>query len=104
MSMPKWFSDEGAPRKERNRRSKKQETGRAKEIGGRATAGSGSSYRAPQDVFNRDFLEQLKFTDKESFTIKLAEWEQLEADARRAGREPRWVQEMGGRRFIITEG
>lgn len=64
--VPRWF---GNKRKVNNARSKKQEKDRAQEIGGKAQVGSGSSWRAPQDVRGVDVLEQLKFTDGRTITI-----------------------------------
>lgn len=86
--LPNWF---GNTRKRQNQRSKKQERNRAKETGGRVQAGSGSSWRAPQDNRTPERLEQIKFTDKSSFTINVKEWLALEADALRDGRDPVFV-------------
>lgn len=101
--LPPWMSSKGNKRRQ-NRRSSKQESDRAKEIGGRASAGSGSSYRSPQDVRNQEFLEQLKYTDANQYTIKAKEWESLKKDALKEGREPRMVVETPFGRLIITEG
>lgn len=96
------------PRSERNDRSERQERQRASEVGGRRSAGSGSSYRSPGDVRTDDVLEELKFTDKKSFSLKLAQWEDIKAKALKLGREPRMVIEFhrdGERavRLIIEE-
>lgn len=98
-------------RVQQNKRSKKQERDRAKEIGGRAQPGSGSSSRAPQDV-RQDFneqgdavLEQLKYTDKDRITIKVKDLLSQREDALRFGREPGMVVEFTtfGLRITITQ-
>lgn len=100
--MPAWWDKD---RQRQNTRSQKQEKDRAKEIGGVAQPGSGSSWRRPQDVVTADAMEQLKYTDKDSFTLKVSDWEQLAADALRAGKEPRMIVEMSKHnlRFLIIE-
>lgn len=102
MTLPKWFDKN---RESVNRRSQEQERKRAKEIGGHVQAGSGSSWRAPQDVVGKEHLEQLKFTDRKSITIHAEDWIQLRADASRSGREPRYILEFKqeGIRLIVTE-
>lgn len=100
--LPSWMSGSGQ-RKARNRRSARQERDRAQEIGGRVSAGSGSSWRSPQDVRNGEYLEQLKFTDKKQYTIKEDEWIGLRADALREGKEPRLVIDTPFGRLVITE-
>lgn len=101
---PPWLSD--AERKRRqNRQSAAQEARRATETGGRRQPGSGSSYRAPQDVKHEHYLEQTKYTDADSFSIKVDEWEQIKADAARSGREPLLFIEFRKRmlKLVITE-
>lgn len=102
---PKWMDS----RRRNNKRSKKQERSRAKEIGGRAQPGSGSSSRAPQDVRQNlvngeGRLEQLKFTDKDRITIKAKTCLKELADAELHGREPGEVIEFSqyGIRLIIN--
>lgn len=100
--LPPWFSKN---REKINRRSRSQERRYAEENRGRVQAGSGSSWRAPQDVKEDDYLTQLKFTDKQSFSIKVAEWKKIRKDAREAGRDPKLVIdfEKEGIRLIVTE-
>lgn len=102
--LPRWL-DPANQKRRQNRRSGAQERQRAEDLGGRRQAGSGASWRAPQDVATPDYLEQLKFTDAASFTVKVAEWLGLRADALRAGREPRMVVdfEAHGVRLVIVE-
>ena len=77
-------------------------------MGGRRQAGSGSSWRAPQDIKTEDYLVQVKYTDRASFTLKRSEWDSLARDAARAGRDPIMVIEFtGGKdpgpRLVVTE-
>lgn len=90
--VPRWF---GNKRKVNNARSRKQEKDRAQEIGGKAQVGSGSSWRAPQDVRGKGVLEQLKFTDGETLSINGAkDVRKVFLDALRSGREPYLVLEF----------
>ncbi len=77
---------------------------RATEIGGRVSAGSGSSWRSPQDVRNEDALESLKFTDSKQFILKASDIVQLQEDALRAGRDARMVVDFSRHsiRAVIT--
>ena len=102
MTLPSWWNKDG---QRQNSRSQKQERKRAKQIGGHTQPGSGSSWRRPQDVVAPDHVESLKYTDKDSFSIKVDDWEQLRADALRVGREPRMVVDFEKRklRLVIVE-
>jgi hypothetical protein len=71
-----------------------QEHKRAKEAGGRVMPGSGSSWRAPQDVVTETHLEQLKYTDGGGFRFLLRDWLMLREDAIRMGKDPRMVIEF----------
>ena len=97
---PPWLDS----RKRNNARSRQQEASRANETGGRVSAGSGSSWRAPQDVRTADELEQIKFTDKKRFVLDADEMEKVYQDALRAGREPTMIVdfERHKKRAIIT--
>lgn len=103
-SLPRWFDK---PLQDQNRRSQQHERKLAKETGGRVTAGSGSSWRAPQDVKSDTHLIQHKYTDAKSFTINVErDWLPLVADAVRAGRDPALVINFDshGKRIVVTEG
>lgn len=102
MKLPSWFDKE---RQDRNRESKRQEIDWAKKTGGRRSAGSGSSFRQPQDNRTATHLDQIKFTRSGSFRISLGEWERIKSDALRAGRDPRLVIEFkpSGTTLIVTE-
>lgn len=93
MPLPKWMSSK-AKLQRQNRRSRNQERQRASEVGGRERAGSGSSWRAPQDVITATHLEQLKYTDHAVAVIKASELNKLDADATNAGKLPRLVVEF----------
>jgi hypothetical protein len=98
-SLPEWFDG----RKQQNARSKKQENDRARQLGGRRQPGSGSSRRAPQDVKTDKLLEQVKYSDKDRITIKVADAIQTLNDALLFGREAGWCVdfENHGIRLII---
>lgn len=100
--LPEWFE---RSREERNDRSRQQERKRAEELGGRTSAGSGSSWRSPGDVRAEDVLEELKYTTKKSYSLKVSEWMDIKEKALRLGREPRMVIEFpeSSLRLIITE-
>lgn len=93
MALPSWWSPAGE-RKDRNKRSARQEREHAKAHGGRVQRGSGSSWRAPQDVVLPERMDQLKFTDKQSFVIKVSELQQILRDAVNAGRDPALIVEF----------
>ena|SRR5687768_1599960 len=104
-NLPPWWDKESShKRKQINKRSEKQESDRAKQIGGRVQPGSGSSSRAPQDVRNESYLEQLKFTDADSFRLSVLEWLSGEADASRFGRSHRLLVDFDKYdvRLVIT--
>lgn len=92
-SLPKWWQS-GQDRPKQNKRSREQERKRAKETGGKVQKGSGSSWRARGDVRTDDDLEQLKYTDKASYSLKVAEWRQIAMDAASQGREPSLIIEF----------
>lgn len=91
--LPPWMSDK-SERKKRNARSRRQERKRADEVGGHVQAGSGSSWRRPEDVVGPDAVEQLKFTDADGFRVTAAELERILDNALRNGREARLVIEF----------
>lgn len=102
--LPAWWSDRGQKQRQ-NRRSRDKERKVAKEVGGRTVVGSGSSWRAPGDVKSDTHLLEHKYTDKSSFSLKLADLEQARSDAIKAGKEPAMIIEFAsaGRRYLITE-
>lgn len=102
MALPSWWGNEG---KVQNARSKKQENLRAKQTGGKVQAGSGTSWRAPGDVKNAEFLEEMKFTDKDSFALKVETWKKIKRQAAVTGREPKMVIDFPqyDLRLIVTE-
>jgi len=88
---PLWF---GRDKQRQNKRSDKQEKARAKEIGGKVQAGSGSSWRARGDCKNETVLEELKYTDASSFSLKAKDWLLHKDRALKQGREPVMVIEF----------
>ena len=103
--LPPWF---GRDRERQNRRSQRQETKRAKEVGGRPQGGSGSSWRARGDVKTLETLEELKFTTKSSYSLKMLDWRKIRAAALAQGRTPRMVIDLDvdGKdplRLVVTE-
>lgn len=85
--LPHWMTGKGEKRT-RNSRSRRQEQRRAEETGGKVQAGSGSSWRRPEDVVTPETLEQLKFTDSDGFRVTAAECQRILGNALRTGREP----------------
>jgi hypothetical protein len=103
--LPGWLSGTGG-RKTNNRKSREYERRLARDTGGRTSAGSGSSWRAPEDVRSDTHLIQHKFTGKRSFILTVTELERVFTNARRAGREGAIVIdfESVGLRVTVTEG
>lgn len=95
-----------------NRRSQKQEREHAQRTGGRVQAGSGSSWRAREDVRGplgedgEGYLDQLKQYETGSFRITAKEWRKLRKHARQEGREPRLIIEFPreGITLVVVEG
>lgn len=92
-SLPPWMSDKAAKKKQ-NKRSRTQERKRADEVGGRPTAGSGSSWRSAGDVSTDDVLEEVKFTDKASYSLKVADLQAIRRKALNTGKEPSFLVEF----------
>lgn len=102
MTMPEWWDKS---RENNNRKSRAQERAVAKARGGKVQAGSGSSWRAPQDVKDDTHLIQVKFTGKKAFTLSKQDWKALRDDAMNSGREPAYVVtfEPEGTTLLIVE-
>lgn len=100
--LPGWMTSKAKGRQQ-NARSRQQESRRAEEVGGRTSAGSGSSYRSPGDVKSDSHLEELKYTDKKSFSMTVDVLKDIQRKARLTGREPRLVVdfEQHGIRAIV---
>lgn len=97
---PPWWEE--SRRKQNNRDSKTQELRRARQVGGRVQAGSGSSWRAPNDVMTGDALEELKFTQKDSYRIRVVDWLRHRGNARRAGVEPTLIIDFPTHRIRLV--
>lgn len=105
MAMPPWWGESGK-RRTINRKSAEYERKIAKDTGGRVSAGSGSSWRAPEDVRSETHLIQHKYTERKSFTLTVAELQRVFANAGRAGRDGALIIdfETYGLRVTVTEG
>ena len=105
MGLPAWM---GKNRESNNARSRAHERKVAKDTGGKVQAGSGSSWRARQDVKDDTHLIQHKFTDGKGYRVTVDEWNTISADAARSGREPVLIIDFDGYgkglRLTITEG
>lgn len=93
MNLPAWWSDK-AQRRRQNARSREQERVHARNTGGKQQRGSGSSYRAPGDVRQVEYLDELKYTDKSEWSLRLRDWVAILYKARLMGREPRMIVEF----------
>lgn len=102
--LPAWWGDKPAKVRQ-NRRSGAAERRVAREVGGRTMPGSGSSWRAAGDVSSESHLLEHKFTDKRSFSLKVADWAAIRRKAERAGKDPGMIIEFPeqGIRLLITE-
>lgn len=72
----------------------------AKDIDGKTTPASGASI-IKGDIITDRFVIQSKYTDKKSFSLKLKDLLQAEADALHEGREPLFMIEFSGRRYWV---
>lgn len=99
--LPSWWAGKAVGRRQ-NARSRAQEREHAKRTGGRVQPGSGSSYRAKEDVKTPDHLDQLKYTDAASFTIRAAELSKLFRNAVADGREGRMIVRFEGRDLTVV--
>jgi len=91
------------PTNGRIRRSVRQERRIARDVGGRRVAGSGSMPGNKGDVAAPGYLLEAKYTDKASYSLKLAIWRKIECEAIRAGCEPGLIIEIMGRRLIVLD-
>ena len=103
MTVPEWMSPKAAKRAQ-NRSSARQEHRHAREAGGRVQAGSGSSWRARGDVVGDRYVDELKETHYESFSITKKIINTLLQAAGQRGREPRLIIDMHavGVRAVVT--
>jgi cytochrome oxidase assembly protein ShyY1 len=101
VSLPGWFGQE---RQDNNRRSRRQEARHAKATGGRVQPGSGSSWRAKEDVRSAEHLDQLKSTQKASWTLRVEDLMILDRNAARDGRVGRTIVEFveQGVSYVVT--
>lgn len=102
MTLPAWWERDG---QKQNARSRRQERRHAAKEGGKVVAGSGSSWRAKEDVVTPENLDQLKYTDKASYTIRAEDMQRLFDNATAMGREGRLVVsfEEYGLTVVVTQ-
>lgn len=102
--LPGWWGDKPAKQRQ-NRRSGAAERRVAREVGGRTTAGSGSSWRSPGDVRTATHLIEHKYTDKGSYSLSLKTWLLHKRKADQAGKEAAMIIEFPERgiRLLVME-
>lgn len=83
------------------RKSRKQEKDWAAKTGGRVNPGSGNGWRHKNDVRSASFSDELKYTDKKSFSIKLDDLLTAEKNALADGKDMRFVISLGGRNWVL---
>jgi hypothetical protein len=93
------------------RRSRRQEQRGADRLGGRRTPGSGSGWVTKNDVQTEDLSVEFKYTDKKSYSLKLADLVAAERHAvMDSGREFAFVVGFGevrgqtmsiGREYVV---
>jgi hypothetical protein len=80
--------------------SRKQEAEVAADNDGQQNPGSGNGWVHKRDIRSPNFLFECKTTEKGSVSLKRRELDDLEKDALASGREPVWVNDIQGKRFI----
>lgn len=87
----------------RQKASKRQEQGIARDMGGRRVAGSGSLPSNKGDVKAEHFLIEAKQTRGVRFSLTLALWRKIYAEATKTGKRPAMVIEMAGRKVAVID-
>jgi hypothetical protein len=102
--LPAWWGEK-ADKKRQNARSAAQERRRAEDVGGKVQTGSGSSWRAQGDVRGVEYMDEMKFTDAKSYSLKITTWRKARKAAHSQGREPRMVIDFPAEklRLVVTE-
>jgi hypothetical protein len=103
VTLPHWATDKHT-KQVRNRDSARQERAQAARVGGRVQSGSGSSWRASGDVRGPEFMDEMKMTGRQSFSITEAIIRKLFRAATNTGLEPRLIIDMTalGVRAVVT--
>lgn len=86
-------------------RSRKQELKGAERIGGRRVSGSGSGWATKNDIKNDLVSVEMKYTDKKSFSLRVADLVKAERQALMdSGREFAFMVEFStaGRTYVIV--
>ena len=84
-------------------RSRKQETDVAAQSGGRRTPASGAFWHHKGDVRTKQFLMELKYTEKSSITLSKRVWDKIRREAILDGRLPAMVLDIQGRRLVVLD-
>lgn len=107
--LPPFFSDR-ARRQRQNARSAAQEKAHAEKTGGKRQMGSGSSWKAREDVRGpvdddgEGYLDQHKGTRKRRACFELDDWKETQRNAIQLGRDARWVFEFeDGTKLYLVE-
>jgi hypothetical protein len=82
--------------------ARRQETARAKAVGGRRQPGSGNRPGFRGDVRTENAVEELKFTTKQSYSLKLEDLQKIEEYALSVGSFPLFTVEF--RRAVSVRG
>jgi hypothetical protein len=82
-------------------RSQQQEKQTAERFGGRVTPGSGNGWLRKNDVRSDTVSFEMKYTDAQQFTLKIADLEQAEGHAIRDGREMVFGVSFAGDNYVI---
>lgn len=84
-----------------HRRSRRQEDRTARTYNGSRNVMSGAGWMRKADVRSMQFMIENKFTDAQSYSLKLVELRDLAKKARLAGRVPLFQVDVDGHRYVI---
>jgi len=97
MVIPRWLNGQTA--QEKGRRFEKK---LAKHLGGKTQPASGALPFHREDVVTREYLIQVKRTDKQQYTLKVGDLNTLVVNAVKAGKLPLMILWMNGRQWAIA--
>jgi Holliday junction resolvase len=75
----------------------------AKALGGKVQPGSGSVWYAKADVKSQRYAIECKYTDKQQYTLKLAEIDKLRREALFEGKQWALHLRLAGRELVIMD-
>lgn len=84
-------------------RSRKQESGVAKAMGGHTTPASGAFWSRKGDIRSDVYLIEAKRTDAASIVVKRAVWEKIRREALLDGRTPLLALQIQDRNLIVLD-